>query len=370
MMQFLAVLLIFKCIAPGLHCCDTDSRGNTTASATKVRIGFLVEDLKSRAATDGAMLAVSEASVAGKARGFEFELVTKSMEGPWGTGSKQTVDLVFDDNVIAIVAACKGRNAHLAEQVCAKSKVALVSARASDPTLNQAFVPWYFSVVPGDFGQASLLVDEIIIRKKLDYVIISQDDYDSRQASGAFVGIIKRQSMPSGPLLVFSGEKDYQDISGTIANRGATCAVVFCNSREMPGLLSAIRSRNPLITVYVPLTFFEEDVSKPEQVFTINDLITVLPSAAQGGKAADFGNRFRKLYGYNPSFSAAFAYDAVKLITEAVLKAGADRDSIQDYIAAVSLEGITGTIEFDRLGNRKSNGILVRFDSGKQELFK
>ena len=46
-----------------------------------------------------------------------------------------------------------GRNAHLVEQVATKSQVVFLSAWASDPTLSQAFVPWFFSCVPTIFSR-------------------------------------------------------------------------------------------------------------------------------------------------------------------------------------------------------------------------
>ena len=85
------------------------------------------------------------------------------MEGPWGTGSKQAVNLVFDEEVVAMLGSHDGRNAHLVEQVSAKSRVVFLSAWSGDPTLAQAFVPWFFNCVPNDLQQADVLIEEIYI---------------------------------------------------------------------------------------------------------------------------------------------------------------------------------------------------------------
>ncbi len=84
------------------------------------------------------------------------------MEGPWGTGSKQAVELIFDEEVWAILGSHDGRNAHLVEQVSAKSRVVFMSAWSGDPTLSQAFVPWFFNCVFNDLQVSDVLIDEIL----------------------------------------------------------------------------------------------------------------------------------------------------------------------------------------------------------------
>src|SRR5512139_444498 len=65
-----------------------------------IKIGLLIQNKNSVAAKNGAELAIINAN-SGSDKGIKFELVVRSMEGPWGTGSKQAVDLVFDEEVVA-----------------------------------------------------------------------------------------------------------------------------------------------------------------------------------------------------------------------------------------------------------------------------
>ena len=95
------------------------------------------------------------------------------MEGPWGTGSKEAVSLIFDDEVTAIMGSHDGRNAHLVEQVTTKTRIVFLSAWASDPTLSQAFVPWYFSCVPNDMQQADVLIKTIYKKSNTKLAVIS-----------------------------------------------------------------------------------------------------------------------------------------------------------------------------------------------------
>src|SRR5512133_2520626 len=92
-------------------------------SKEPLKIGLLIPDNESLAARQGAELAIRIANQKAGSNGKNFSLVVKSMEGPWGTGSKQAVSLIFDENVCAIMGSHDGRNAHLVEQACTKARV-------------------------------------------------------------------------------------------------------------------------------------------------------------------------------------------------------------------------------------------------------
>ena len=85
----------------------------------------------------------------------------RTAEGFWGAGSKESVGLVYEDNVRAIIGALDGRNGHLAEQVATKSHLTYIETYATEPTLSQAFVPWFMRVVPNDNQQSAIILDQI-----------------------------------------------------------------------------------------------------------------------------------------------------------------------------------------------------------------
>lgn len=80
-----------------------------------VKIGLLIHDNKSVAAKHGAEMAVRKANEKGGFNGRPFQLVVHSMEGPWGTGSKEAVNLIFEEKVWAIMGSHDGRNADLVQ---------------------------------------------------------------------------------------------------------------------------------------------------------------------------------------------------------------------------------------------------------------
>jgi branched-chain amino acid transport system substrate-binding protein len=180
----LFILLFPACLSfaiPAFFVPNVQASQNPEGPDETVKIGLLIPDNKSLAARHGAEMAIRKANEKGGFNGCPFQLVTRSMEGPWGTGSKEAVNLIFEEEVWAIMGSHDGRNAHLVEQVAAKACIVFLSAWASDPTLSQAFVPWYFSCVPNDLQQATALIEEIYNKRKINKIAaVSDNGYDSK----------------------------------------------------------------------------------------------------------------------------------------------------------------------------------------------
>ena len=121
-----------------------------------ISIGLLLPDQSYSNVAAAARLAIEEANKNGGYMQREFELVIRTAEGFWGAGSKESVGLVYEDHVRAIIGHLDGRNGHLAEQVATKSHLAYIETFATEPTLSQAFVPWFMRVVPNDNQQSAV----------------------------------------------------------------------------------------------------------------------------------------------------------------------------------------------------------------------
>jgi ABC-type branched-subunit amino acid transport system substrate-binding protein len=126
----------------------------------------------------------------------------------------ESVSLVFDDEVVAIMGSLDGRNAHLAEQVATKTKLIFLSAWATDMTLSKAFVPWYFRCLPNDRQQAISLIQEVYIKRKIKNVaIIGTDNNDSQIAVNTFIKIAKLMNVgPPEQFLYDVSGRNYQEI--------------------------------------------------------------------------------------------------------------------------------------------------------------
>jgi branched-chain amino acid transport system substrate-binding protein len=331
-----------------------------------IKIGLLLPDIKSLAAKNGAELAILSANRKGGKNGTEFELVVRSMEGPWGTGSKQAVTMIFDENVVAILGSHDGRNAHLVEQVSAKSGVVFLSAWSSDPTLSQAFVPWFFNCVPNDQQQADALIEEIYNERKIaNTVVVSDKSYDSQSALHSFLKNVAKLGKPDPLQLLYdSTGMDINDLTEKITNHKTGCAVIFVQPPASIKLIGLIKLKQVNFPVYGTLALLDENYIPGNNLKDYEKVIFVSSVNLSGKIGISFSNEYKKIYGNIPGTSAAYAFDGMNILIEAIRNAGTQREKLQKFIADIIYEGVTGTIQFDDKGNRKGTPEFVEIKNG------
>jgi branched-chain amino acid transport system substrate-binding protein len=81
-------------------------------------------------------------------------------------------------------------------------------------------------------------------------------------------------------------------------------------------------------------------------------------------KVLSFCGEYRRIYGNLPGEVAAYCYDGINLIIEAIKDAGPDREKIQKSLKEIKFEGVTGPIQFDDKGNRKGEVSLMEIING------
>jgi branched-chain amino acid transport system substrate-binding protein len=333
-----------------------------------VKIGLLIQDNKALAAKCGAEMAIRKANEAGGFKGKKFQLVTRSMEGPWGTGSIQAVDLIFQENVCALMGSHDGRNAHLVEQVSAKARIVFLSAWSSDPTLSQAFVPWFFSLVPNDLQQADAIIEEIFNKRKITKTAtVSDNNYDSKLALQSF---LKRNNVygKTVPLQLFynSSDNDFDAILEQINKAEIKCIILFGQPMATLRIIKQIHQSKMNLLIFGTLSLTGENEISGSDLKSLEGVVQVSSGNFPGNRYASFQQDFMGKYGNLPGPVAAYAFDGMNLIIEAIREAGPDRDKIQKSLAKIHYEGITGSIQFDDKGKRIGAANLVEIKNGIQ----
>jgi len=333
-----------------------------------VKIGLLIHDSKSLAARNGAELAIRRANEKGGVNGLPFQLLIRSMEGPWGTGSKEAVSLIFDENVIAIMGSHDGRNAHIVEQVATKSRVVFLSAWASDPTLSQAFVPWFFNCVHNDLQQADALIEETYERRKFTRIaVVSDNGYDSESSLKNFLK--KTEGMVKPELLRFSYDntkQDFNKILNAIKSSEIDCIILFVQPPASLKIIKQLKTEHISLPVFGPLALLDENAISSREIRNYEDVIIVSSVNMSGKRGISFNDDYIKTYGVLPGTVAAYAFDGMNILIEAIRKSGPDRDKVQGSMAETKYEGVTGIIQFDKKGNRLGEPGLVQIHNGIQ----
>ncbi len=360
-MLFLKYLILF--ILAGFYPGELNAALQTKEQVDTIKIGLLIPDNKSLAARQGAELAIRIANEKAGTKGKRFSLIVKSMEGPWGTGSKQAVSLIFDDKVCAIMGSHDGRNAHLVEQVCTKARMVFLSAWSGDPTLSKAFVPWFFNCAPNDNQQADAFIEEIYNKRNLGkIVVITDSDYDSESACDSFI----KRSLQLGkaePLkLSFKNDpNDFDGIIDHIKKNGTDGLILFGNTGSSGQLIRKLKTLNIPIPVFGSLSILDE------KLFSEKDFENVIfISAGVGAKQEtnSFRKEYKMTFGTLPGAVASLSYDGMNLLLQAIRSSGTDRESIQKALFKIKLDGVTGSIKFDEKGNRMGIPSMMQIKNG------
>ncbi len=329
---------------------DTDDQGRslkTSKQSNPVKIGLLVPTGKSvdHFAIHGAEFAVSEANESDNYQDQRFELVVRSCEGPWGMTSKQVVNFVYEDRVSGIISSLDGENAHLAEQVATKTRLPILFSRTTDPTVTQAYVPWFFRVIPDDRILSEALINEIFSVRKLSRVaLLVPDTYDARVMAETFLERAGNLGFSPPEHIIYLGKLDSVELKIQDLKDQKIEGLVFCGGiRALSNLVDGFGNPEPAFFGMRYLSNFETDDP---------NMVVPVPVNWPSKASELFRMEFTKRYGYKPGLGAAYTYDATGLLIHVIGQVGPDPEKIRSALQSVYFEGVTGPVSFDENGNR------------------
>lgn len=314
--------------------------------AENIKLGLLIHDKADTVCLQAAKLAVGTTNTTSGCD-HHFLLETRSCEGPWGQGAKRAVELMMEEEVPVLVGALDGRNAHLAEQVSAKARVTLISTRATDVTLSEAFVPWYFRLIPNDRQQAADITQEIYAKNKHARVtVLLSNTYDGRQSAAALQKEVQRVGGLPPTLLtlddldnlaqkIAKNPCDVMVMAGPLAKEDIEKICTLAGDKTLFGFLNVLNHQRALPAgIMEKIAFFD------------------LPDR-QSLAYQKFETAFQHRFGYAPSPTAAFVYDGVMLAAAAVCRYGADPPTIRKQMPHITHAGASGNITFQQDGSRR-----------------
>ena len=201
----------------------------------EVRIGFLgpVENHPDaplgRMMLNGAQLAIDEWNARGGYGGKPFKLMIHNDQALWGASSNEIVKMAYDDKVWAMLGSLGGDSTHIALRVTLKTEVPIVNSAATDPTIPETIIPWYFTTIQDDRVQCYTLARRIFTDLGLKRVALLRinDRY------GRF-GVIKFKDAArrlGHPVVIeqkyLQGDKDFRRQLGIIQDSRADAIVVW-----------------------------------------------------------------------------------------------------------------------------------------------
>ena len=341
---------------------------------TEVRIGWFAPSDPGHELGGGmwtaANLAIEKANLKGGYRGRPFRLVPNWSENPWTGGVGPLFRTVYREHLWALLGGLDGPSTHLAEQVVAKARLPLVSPISTDKSVNLAGVPWMFSCVPDDGQLAPLLADAVLTRAGGGpLVLVNMTDHDSRATAKELLKAFSVRKRVPGLRLEFAPvARDFGPQLRALDRAAPRAVLVVANPTDSARLVRAIRELAPDCALFGThhvghAAFLRRAGAASEGVCF--PLLFHTHSANRGTRK--FVEEFSARHASPPDYTAAYTYDATRVLIAAIRRGGLNRARIRQAMRKLSpWQGITGAIRWDGTGqNRGRRPILGVIRGGK-----
>lgn len=359
-------------LALALTACQSSVMQPGTDDTSPIKLGY-IGPLTGDAAAYGVdtvnatRMAVEEINAAGGINGRTVELVAEDGRCSGLDAANAAQKLVNIDKVVAIVGGqCSGETLAAAPIVEA-AKVPLISPVSSSPDVTTAG-EYVFRNYPSDALKTKAMKKVFGEKGYVTVAILSENtDYATglRDALVADVGsdnvFFNETAEP--------GTKDFRTLLTRLKGKEFD---VFVPNGQSDAFIAAAMQQYREQGFTQPA--FSQDVADSANLGTLAkdavegmQLINTSSKLGEGGMDS-FATKFRAEYGEpqsNLSF-ATLAYDATKLLAQAIEEVGMDGMALKDYLDTVTYTGAAGTFSFDRNGDVKGIGYALKeFQGGK-----
>lgn len=345
-------------------------------TGSTIRIGILApthgpQKADGEAVIAAAKMAIRDASKQPLPGGRHLALaIADESVPPWGLLGDEIIHLIMQDKVIAIVTCADGVAAHLSEQIGNKIGVATLTL-SGDDTATEINMPWIFRMGPSDSQQAQVIARSIYkVRGYQRVLLVSGRDHDGHIASEEFIKEVHKLGAPTpDSILINPLQPDANSLLALIKAKAPQAIVFWTLPENARKLIHAIRADGNHTPIYLSqetaqegsgLKFPPLNTAERKDPAAV-DFYAVDSRQSESPLRKSFVRRYQSATAALPSPVAAEAYDAVRLIAQAVREAGPNRARVRDQIlTARDLAGVSGAITFDDQGNNRTKVYLVR----------
>ncbi len=374
MKRTLLALLLITTLFFAFACERRGTVGNGE-DAGVIKVGYY-GDLSGRTSSfgqstkNGSEMAADEINKAGGINGRLIQIVVEDDQGEPNKAATVVTKLINQDKVHALIGEVASSNSLAAGPKAQEAKVPMISPSSTNPAVTQVG-DYIFRVCFIDPFQGEVMAKFAANNLKAKRAAILYD-FNSDYSRG-LLQFFKRSFTQLGGQVV--SEQSYTQ-----------------GDRDFSGQLTAVRSATPDV-IYVPGYYSEVGViaNQTKQLGIKAPLLGSdgwdAPQLWQLGGAAlngdyisnhysvddpspviqKFVSAYRARYNVLPDALAALGYDAMKVLGDAVSRAGSTESAkLRDAIAqTANFSGITGTITLDKDRNAVKPAVVLKLENGK-----
>lgn len=322
---------------------------------------------------NGVQLAVEEVNKAGGVMGKQVEVIVEDTRTDPTQARNVVTKLIQKDAVLAVIGEVASSMSLAGGPICDEYGVPMISPSSTNPAVTQigeyifrvCFIDPFQGEVMAKFAKENLKVSKVAI------LYDNTSDYSVGLADFFKQNFKKMGGTITGELTYKPADTDFRSQLTTI--KGQNPEAIFIPGYYKSAGLIARQARELGITV--PL-LGGDGWSSPN----------LISGAGGPGKALEgcyfsdhyspedpapeiqeFVSKYRAKFGKVPGGLAALAYDAARLLFDAVQRAGSvDRAAVQKAIAQTKdFKGVTGSITIDENGDAKKAAVVLQIQGDK-----
>ena len=323
-----------------------------------------------QASHKGALLAVEEINAAGGVLGKKLELIAEDDQSRSGEAATAVKKLISRDKVVAVIGEVASSRSLEAAPICQNAKVPMITPSSTAPEVTATgdyifrvcFIDPFQGTVMAKFAKDSLKLRKVALLTSVSsaYSVGLAKYFKERfAADGGTVALEQRYT---------EGDKDFR--AQLTAIKAANVDGIFIPGYYTEVALVCRQARDLGLTV--PL-FGGDGWESPELVqiggssVEGTHFVTHYSPENKDPFVVAFNERFQKRWGNVSDTLTGLGYDAVKLLADALQRAGTtESGKVRDALASTKdFKGVTGTISLDAQRNPTKSAVILVVKDGR-----
>jgi branched-chain amino acid transport system substrate-binding protein len=313
---------------------------------------------------EGIMMAVDEVNADGGVNGRKIKVLTEDDQSKAEEAANAVTKLISQNNVVSVLGEVASSNSLAAAPICQSNKVPMITPSSTNPAVTEK----------GDFIFRMCFLD--------DYQGQSMANYVTRQLGVKTAAILVDVKSDYSTGLAQFFEQQFIKNGGRIVAKQSYAQ----GDADFRSQLTSVKAANPQI-IFVPgyyndigqIAIQSRDLGMKQPLvggdgWESPKLIEIGGKALEGcyysnhyfaGDPApivqNFVTKYKERYGATPDALAALAYDAARVLADAMRRAGkVDGPAIRDAIAATkNFAGVTGNITLGADRNPQGKKLVI-----------
>jgi len=360
--------------------CDNVQKVLTPKPEPSVKIGFIVAGERVTY-PNGAQLAVDEKNQQGGLFGMQVELIGHiNSEAILDTSVQLTESLIVEDGIVALIGPNRSSHAAVVGPVAQKHQIPMVTTTATNPNVTQAgdfvfmasFTDSFQGAVMAQFAKMELGISTAaIITRSGDLYTEGISEFFSSNFLGLGGNVVSHSFFEGGT-------DDFTEQLTQIAEMKPDVLFTAGFAQDIVNITQQARAIPLVNSNGEPTVFLGADSWDSELVFG-DENAEVEGSYFSGHfspetnepMARAFVDTYMSIYESTPTGGVAVSYDAVKLLFEAIERAGSlEADAIRDQLATTeNYIGATSIARYNENRHPTKSAVIFTIKDGKKQFY-